>query len=263
MAGVVVGVSRAGSSGPAVRWACAEAAVRGASLALVHAWDEPLDLGVELVPGTLPDVPGPATSRAVQGSAAEVLLAQHPELLVLGGRGGSRRISGVARTCLHRAGCPVVVVPDAEHPRIRRVVVGVNGSAASRAALTWAAREARLQVADLVVIHAWQVHPTSPRHVLNPSQAVSGQQDAALERLRGWVRAELGTVEVELHALHGGPLDRLLELSTNADLLVLGRGIPTGIGRWLHGALSDDLGALAPCPIAVIPGLPTGATALV
>jgi nucleotide-binding universal stress UspA family protein len=221
---------------------------------LVHAWDEPLDLVVDLVAGSLPDVSCPVTSCAMQGPVAGVLLGQHPGLLVLGARGGARHVSGVTRTCLHRAGCPVVVVPDVERSATRRVVVGINGSAASRAALTWAAREARMQVANLVVIYAWQVHPTSPRHVLKPSLAKSGQHDAALDRLRGWVGAELGTIDVELQALHGGPLDRLLDLSADADLLVLGRGTPSGVGRLLHGALSDDLSALAPCPIAVIPG---------
>jgi nucleotide-binding universal stress UspA family protein len=257
--GVVVGVGRAGSSGPAVRWACAEAAVRGVALALVHAWDEPLDLLVELVAGSLPDVSGPATSHAVQGAAAGVLLAQHPDLLVLGGHRGARRLPGITRACLHGAGCPVVVVPDSGHSErrraTRRVVVGVNGSAASLGALAWAAQEAQLQVADLVVVHAWQVHPTSARQVLQPALAMSGQQGAALDRLRGWVREALGTVDVELHAIHGGPLDRLLDLSADADLLVLGRGTPSGVGRWLHGAVSDDLTALAPCPVAVIPGL--------
>lgn len=260
MTGVVVGLSRTTTSGSAVRWAGAEAAVRGASLTLVHAWDDPLDVSVDLDAGSVPDVPGPVTSRAVSGPAAEVLLGLQPDLLVLGGRGGARRLTGVTRACLHRAACPVVVVPDTVHRPTRRVVVGVNGSLASAAALAWAAREARLQGATLVVLYAWQVHPTTPGQVLRPSGAVAGQQSAAAARLRGWVQAQRATVEVELLAIHGGPLDGLLHLSVNADLLVLGRGLaPSGLGRLLHGTVGDDLGALAPCPVAIVPGQATTA----
>jgi hypothetical protein len=65
--------------------------------------------------------------------------------------------------------------------------------------------------------------------------------------------AATGPIEVELHALHGGPLDGLLDLSADAELLVLGHGTHSGVGRLLHGAVSDDLSALVPCPVAVIP----------
>jgi len=253
MAGVVVGVSRAGGSGSAVHWACAEAVLRNLPLTLVHAWHEPLDLSIELAAGAQPEITFPATSRAVPGNVPAVLLAQQPDLLVLGGREGTPHLSAITRACLHQASFPVVIVPAARPPMSRRVVVGLNGSAASRAALAWAAGEARLRLADLVVVHIWQVHPRSTAQVLRPARARPGQQRAAQERLRTWVQTQLGPVDVELHALHGGPLDRLLQVSLDAELLVLGHGLHTGFGRLLHAAVSDDLSALTPCPVAVIP----------
>jgi nucleotide-binding universal stress UspA family protein len=259
--GVVVGVSRTTTSGSAVRWAGAEAATRGSTLTLVHAWDAPLDLSVDLEAGSLPDLLGAVTSRAKPGPAAEVLLGLQPELLVLGGGRGARHLSRVTRACLHRAACPVVVVPDVEYRPIRRVAVGVNGSAASGAALAWAAHEAQLQGATLVVLYAWQMHPTSPQQVLRPSHALAGQQGAAFERLRDWVQAQRAIVAVELLAIHGGPLDGLLEVGLHADLLVLGRAAaPSGFGRLLHGTVGDDLVALAPCPVASVPGSATHRT---
>jgi nucleotide-binding universal stress UspA family protein len=257
VAGVVVGVSRTGQTGPAVRWASAEAAVHGLPLMLLHAWPAHLDLSVELAGEALPGLLGPATACAVHGRAAAVLLAQRPELLVLGGHTGARHVSHLTRACLRHAMCPVVVVPDTERPPTRRVVVGVCGTGASHVALRWAAVEARLRAADLVVVHAWQLHPAAMKDVLRPGRVIPAQQPAALERLRGWVDTVLGTAEVKLHALHGGPLDRLLEVSDEADLIVLGRSTHPGIGRVLHGAVSDDLSGLAPCPVAVIPDVPT------
>jgi nucleotide-binding universal stress UspA family protein len=132
-------------------------------------------------------------------------------------------------------------------------VVGLNGSAASGAALAWAAREARLRLADLVVVHVWQVRARTSAQLLHPARARPEQQRAAQGRLRDWVRAQLGQVDIEVQALHGGPLDRLLEVSAGAELLVLGHGVHTGLGRFLHPAVSDDLSALVPCPVAIIP----------
>ncbi len=250
MAGVVVGVGRTRESGPVVRWAAAEASFRGVTLHLVHAWDVPVDLSVQIAPDTLPDLPGGAMSTAAQGRPAVVLLGQRPDLLVLGGHTGAPRVPRLTAICLRDAACPVVVVPDLERPPVGRVVVAVCGSEASRTALCWAAQEARLRAADLVVAYMWQ----SPmvRAALHPAQAAEG--GAAVDRLRGWVNEALGRDDVELHVSRGAPLDGMLEVSDGADLLVVGRSrLVSGLGRVTHGALSNDLSGLAPCAVAVVP----------
>jgi nucleotide-binding universal stress UspA family protein len=193
----------------------------------------------------------------MHGAVADVLLARQPDVLVLGGHTGNRHISHLTRSCLHRMPCPVVIVPTAHRPHSGRVLVGVSGNQSSRTALLWAAQEARYRRAILVVVQAWQLHPASVRDMLQPARTMPAQQAAALDRLRVWVRAALGDVEAELHATHGGPLDALLPLSADADLLVLGRGTHSGVGRVLHGAVGDDVGGLGPCPVAVVPSTAT------
>jgi len=253
MAGVVVGVHDVDSSGAAVRWASAAAELRGLPLTLMHAWSEPLDLTVDLDPGSLPDLVGPATSYAMHGPAAAALLALQPELLVLGGHHGARHITHLTRSCLDHVTCPVVVVPETEQSLTGRIVVGVCGTQASSVALQWAAGEAQLRQAGLLVCYAWQVHPTSVQDVLHPARVIPAQQEAALERIHQWVRQVRGPFQIELQVTHGGPLDGLLEASTDADLIVVGRSVHLGMSRLLHGAVSDDLSGLAPCPVAVIP----------
>src|SRR5690242_14662041 len=103
MAGVVVGMSRAGGSGSAASWAGSEAALRDLPLTLIHDWDEPMDLSIELAPGSHPGVTFPVTTRAAAGDVPAVLFAQRPDLLVLGGHAGAPRLSGITRACLHRA----------------------------------------------------------------------------------------------------------------------------------------------------------------
>jgi nucleotide-binding universal stress UspA family protein len=254
LSGVVVGVTGSDGSGPAVRWASSEAALRGLDLTLVHAWGEPVDLSVELAADCLPGLSGGATACAIHGRPEAVLLAQRADLLVLGSRMGAHHVSHLTRSCMHHAASAVVVVPDHERAPVGRVVVGVCGTDASRAALRWAADAAALRGADLVVVHAWQVHASSPLTALMPARAQPRQQEEAIERVRAWVREVLGRDDVEMHAPHGGPLDGLLAHSEDADLIVLGRHTHAGIGRLLHGALGDDLGGLAPCPVAAIPG---------
>jgi nucleotide-binding universal stress UspA family protein len=251
--GVVVGMSGTAGSGNLVRWASAEASLRGAPLHLVHAWRAPVELSMPLPADLLPDMPGPATSTAVQGEPAEVLLGQHPDLLVLGGHTGAPHVSRVAKNCLGNALCPVVVVPDVERTATGRVVVAVCGTEMSCAALRWAASEARMRADSLVVIYVWQ--PALVRtDLLHPAAPSVLERDAAVDRMRGWVHTSLGRDDVELHAVPGGPLDALLDASVDADLLVVGRSRPrSALGRLTHASVSSDLSGLVPCPVAVVP----------
>jgi nucleotide-binding universal stress UspA family protein len=260
VAGVVVGVSRNETSSAAVRWASVEAASRGLELTLVHAWREPVQVSVELTSADLPDLRGTAVSRAVESAnPADALLAARPDLLVLGGRRPTGYLSRVTRTCLHRATCPVVIIPETGRRPTGRIVVGVSGSGAARTALAWAAHEAELREADLVAVHAWQVRPTSPQELLFPSRAVPVQQGTAMHRLRGWVDAVQGAASIAVRVVHAAPLDAIIELSRDADLLVLGRGTHSWLAGLLHPAICTDLPALVCCPVAVIPDYRPGA----
>ncbi len=254
MAGVVVGVHHAGTSGTAVRWASTAAALRRLPLTLVHAWNEPLDLTVDLDPRSLPDLLGPATSCAVHGPTEAVLLALHPELLVLGGHHGAGHLNRLTRSCLDHVTCPVVVVPRTEQPQTGRIVVGVCGTPASDSALRWAAEEALLRRSKLVVCYVWQVHPGSFREVLHPGRVVPTQAAAARERIDQWVQRVVGPAPTEVQVTHGGPLDGLLDASAGADLIVVGRNVHHRLSQLLHGMVSDDLTGLAPCPVVVTPG---------
>jgi nucleotide-binding universal stress UspA family protein len=219
----------------------------------VHAWDEPVAVAVELDPTDLPELQGPAMSQALPGSVASVLLAQQADLLVLGGRASARHPTHLMRSLLHSTRCPVVVLHETDAPAGERVVVGVGGTEASRLALRWAADEAWLRQLPLTVVHAWQVHPTSTTDVLHPARAVPSQGRHAQTRLAGWVQAVLGQRPVELVLSHGPRLEALLEVSEGADLVVLGRSPHSSLDRVVHGAVGDDVSALAGCPVVIVP----------
>jgi len=253
VSGVVVGMKRASDCSAVVRWASREAVLRALPLSLVHVWDEPVEVVVDLDPDSEPDLVSVATSRAVPGAAAATLVAQEPDLLALGGHAGVPRLSAVARHCLRHAPCPVAIVPRDERPPTGRVVAGVGSGDGSRAALRWAADEAHRRDARLVVVHAWQVQVETASDLLRPAHTIPEQLDAAHDRLRAWVRDAVGDIDVDVHATHSGPLDALLRFSASADLTVIGHAVHPGWGRVLHGAVGSDLGGLAPCPVVFVP----------
>jgi nucleotide-binding universal stress UspA family protein len=138
----------------------------------------------------------------------------------------------------------------------KTIVVGVDGSPGSRKALTWAAAEASLHGADLVVINVWE-HTLLPpagsvsvseRYVPDPSQRTA---DDLLEV----IRAELGEqppVLVRPHVKQGSPAKVLIEESTKADLLVVGNRGHGGFAGLVLGSVSQHVAAYAKCPVTVV-----------
>jgi len=135
-AGIVVGIEGTEASEGALQWAIREAALRGSTVTVVHAWDFlpardagrmteheeqtasecMLDAAVACAireVGASPEV----VKRSVKGSPARVLLiaSEGAELLVLGRahRSGVFDIirNSVSAECVRRATCPVVVIP--------------------------------------------------------------------------------------------------------------------------------------------------------
>jgi nucleotide-binding universal stress UspA family protein len=132
------------------------------------------------------------------------------------------------------------------------VVVGVSGSRASAAALRWAAAEARRRSAPLRVIRSWhrQFHADYAPAAgwLTPDQ----QRGAATAELAAEVRAAFGAVvpdEVAAELTEGSAGRTLVDLSADADLLVLGSGSPAAesVGPVIRACLSH-----AHCPVVVV-----------
>jgi len=281
---VVVGLNGA-EPNTALTYATREAARHGCGLRLVHAYpdsvplvsmppllpDEALRYGADRVVSQaihqldrLRDGDLPIDLVVRDGSAVQVLLeaAEEAHAIVLD-RHESYWPDGLtaAGRCLPvaaHARCPVISVPadwdpDAVHGR---VVVGVDGSRASREALGGAFHAASVRRAGLVVIHAWQPPEIcfgDPRELDDTSKAweMSAQTHVA-EALAGW-RKLFPEVSVEVRLTPGHPARVLAEATESADLLVVGRH---------GGALGHDfpIGSVARalvtggrCPVEVTP----------
>lgn len=134
---IVVGTDGSDNSVAALRWAVAEAKLRGAAVDVVYTWEYPpvIDpLGVSMLPGAddmtasaerllaevlrKVDVVGARVStRVLRGAPANALIAaaKDADLLVIGRRGHGGfmglLLGSVAQQVAHHAPCPVVLVP--------------------------------------------------------------------------------------------------------------------------------------------------------
>lgn len=286
---IVVGIAADGSSRSALEWAAAEAAAQGCPLVLVHAYRPPLVLDpacvVPVVAGTTADlaaaravlqaaldhlrllIPGVAVSAlAVRGPAAAVLLRESRDarLLVLGARPPRR--PGAAQWFGHgalrrrlaaSAHCPVTVVhqpPDPLHPaRQLRVVVGVDGTACSDAAVGFALSAAQRRGLPVTAVHAWTAdHPADLEAVTAPlltSEAAAYRLvDSALDR---W-SARFPAVPVTTEVVRRDAVGALIAGSADAALVVVGS---RGLGRIrtaLFGSVSSAVLEGAAGPVAVV-----------
>lgn len=141
-------------------------------------------------------------------------------------------------------------------PNPRGVVVGVDGSPASRVATDWAAREAALRGVPLTLVH---VVPTMD---FAPFAEVPYYSALREERAEKVIADALGLVFdattdtpgviVDQRVLSGNAVSTLVEMSIDADLLVVGcRGLG-GVAGLLLGSVSSGLLHHAHCPVAVI-----------
>ena len=143
---------------------------------------------------------------------------------------------------------------------IRRIVVGVDGSAQAGVALDWAIRAARQTGAELVavfVLHvpglATPVEPAAMPPLLFDEQW-RGEMRTAFES--EWC-APLREADVPFrtHFEEGRPADVIAEVAEReqADLVVVGRRGRGGVAEFLLGSVSHELTHHCRRPVVLVP----------
>ena len=290
MAGrIVVGVDGSAHARQALRFALAEAALRGARVVVVGSWAVPplAATGVGMIPAfdllraelgdsasevlarELAEVPDAAAGVEVeqhvaQGDAAGVLVeaAAGAELLVVGsrGRGGvtGTVLGSVSRACLHHAPCPVAVVHDAGPTERSRIVVGVDGSPGASAALEWACAEARLRDVGVYAVCAYDepwgiasLGMSSAAAVAELRTALAADAEGALEAAQAAAPEGVG---VTGEAVQGAAGPALVSASDGSALLVVGSRGRGGFKSLLLGSVSQYCAAQARGVVIVVRG---------
>ncbi|GAA0528216.1 universal stress protein [Saccharopolyspora subtropica] len=284
---VVAGFDVTEGARRAVRWAAHEASSRCRPLLLVHVLTWPFEEHIPIrVPGE-GDVAEPLQRILRQeleelvercyeidadldvrgempfGDPAEVLgeLAMDAELLVLGGPqiGAEFDLLGAtaAELLAKRGGAPVVVVRgERELPDSAPVVVGVDGSEASRLAIAFAFDFASRHGNELVAVHAWSDLPLDPfarvqQWELPWSEVRDEAEEVLAESVAGWGE-RYPDVAVRRVVTPEKPAQALLREAKTAGLLVVGSRGRGRVRRALLGSVSHKVVNRAACPVAVL-----------
>ncbi len=138
------------------------------------------------------------------------------------------------------------------------IVVGLDVSPASHAALAWAANQARTTGAELRAVHALLMPSAMFAAVGTISMPTSGVgADKAEETYRNAVTAVWEMVQPEqswrLEFYNAEPSSLLVTESSHADLLVIGTREHVGWGRILNGSISHYCLSQARCPVVAVP----------
>lgn len=135
------------------------------------------------------------------------------------------------------------------------VVVGVDRSTGSQAALRWAAAEAHARAEPLVVLHAY-VRPLAYGAASAEELGTEPEHKEArrlLEELLAGEQSVLAGVETTGSVQPGSAAHRLIDAVDTADLLVVGSRGAGGFEGLLLGSTAEHCARHAPCPTVVVP----------
>jgi nucleotide-binding universal stress UspA family protein len=139
------------------------------------------------------------------------------------------------------------------------IIVGVDGSPGSRAALTWAFAEATLRKARVVALSVWQfpylaLGPSPIGGAVIPTEELQASSEASLAAILAEVEVPDG-VEVVPVAKEGAASNTLLETAAaeGASLLVLGARGHGGFAGLLLGSVATQCVNHATVPTVVVP----------
>ena len=272
--GVLVGYDGSPDSERALRWAAREARWRGSVLTVCHACapgqadaaagdgrasdhlqpagDQNLAKALRFAQGLMG--PGQARPLLAVGPAAHVLCehSADADMVVVGQRGrgglpGSLLGSTGQQVCAHARG-RVVVVRGHWHPAAGYVpgpvVVGADGSAGSRAAITFAAEEAVLAAVPLLAVCALADSPGS--------LGGAGRMQEAFDRDVARWEKQYPELTILRQVTFGPPRTALLEATSGAQLLVVGSRGWGGLKGMLLGSVSQAMLHHARCPVGVV-----------
>lgn len=138
-----------------------------------------------------------------------------------------------------------------------RIVVGVDGSPGSDAALRWALTEAHLRGASIDAVHAWTYpYVADVAYLARASidrEEVAASAKEVLREALARVADEAKGIRIDEIVVEGSASHMLTEAAKGADLLVLGTRGHGGFSGLLLGSVSQQAAHHATCPVVIVP----------
>jgi nucleotide-binding universal stress UspA family protein len=136
------------------------------------------------------------------------------------------------------------------------LVVGVDGSAASYAAVGWTAQEATIRGLPVRLVHV--VAPTSMSSTEAPNDTITHEQEVKARHVIDQARRIVDGVQgearlkVRVEIRYAGVLATLVDASRDAHMIVVGARGFDGFGWHMLGSVSAGLLHHAHCPVTIV-----------
>jgi nucleotide-binding universal stress UspA family protein len=287
---ILVATDLSDHSRHAVRWASALAASRGRPLYVAHVIDS---LGDDELWSALFETPDQIEQRVLQNASdnvtnfvsetlsdgtptpndRHVLVAVGPpadelarfakqkgaELIVSGttGHGVIRNaiFGSTAHRLTHETATPTVFVPQTESvPPTKKLLVAVDFSECSNAALQWAGRWAGESDAEVTVVHGIGVSALSPDY--EPAANFVPMINALTEQRDEQIRKKMKDygIDGDVVISRAAPAEAILDTAEEigADMIVMGTHGRGAVGRLFLGSVAIRVLRNPPCPVATI-----------
>ncbi|MDX2377991.1 universal stress protein [Microbacterium sp. LRZ72] len=273
---IVVGVTDAAAARRALDWAITRARQRRQKLLLVSVVGGAVGAvgegyvvhhALEATERMLADDAARATEAGIEvetrvgrGNPIDQLIAasEGAELLVIGsdyrGTGGPVRGNRGIRIAAG-AHCPVVAIPDVAYDERSGIVVGVDGSELSEAAVAFAAAEADRLGEPLIAVSVWTplVVPLGtgayPEDYLKNMQTLTEESQALA--LAG-LRQDYPDLDIRTVVVSGYPAAEIARVGKKATLVVVGSRGRGPVARFLLGSVSQEVLTHLPTATAVV-----------
>lgn len=137
------------------------------------------------------------------------------------------------------------------------VVVGVDGTSAGQAALTFAMREASRRGSELTIVTMWTWTVTAAGFDAGIAEELAETRNRAQRAQDAAITTALETITappvISRHVIEGDPGPALVSIARGADYLVVGSANKNAVTRVLLGSVSRYCVRHAHCPVVVVP----------
>ncbi len=133
-----------------------------------------------------------------------------------------------------------------------RIIVGIDGSAASEAALRWAVTVADATGGRIVAIATWQVPLTYGWALMSGGWSPQKEAHQLLDQVVHAVFGENRPANVHVVVEEGNPAKVLIKHSVGAQMLVVGSRGLGGFAGLMLGSVSSACAEHASCPVLVV-----------
>jgi nucleotide-binding universal stress UspA family protein len=138
------------------------------------------------------------------------------------------------------------------------IIVGVDGSPASHAAISWATRDAVMRNVPLILVHAINLFAATWPESPEVEEVAIWQEDAGRRILDDAFKIANDSMQsgrsipIERELIFSRAVPTLVELSRRAECLVVGNRGRGALARSVLGSVSTSVVRHAHCPVAVV-----------